>query len=80
MERKWNAYTTSTWINTTLIFIFLQQLKGGGEILRNFWGKLVAAEINIPLESMEKCMGKKQTVWRVYLLLMQRGAEAGVME
>ena len=43
-------------------------------------GKLVAAEVYIPLESMEKCMGKKQTVWRGCLLLMQRGAEAGVME
>ena len=58
----------------------LQQLKGGGEILWLFWGKLVVAEVNIPLESMEKCMDKKQTVWRECFLLMQWGAEAGVME
>ena len=45
-----------------------------------FWGKLIVAEVNIPSESMEKCMGKKQTVWRGCFLLMQRGAEAGVME
>ena len=45
-----------------------------------FWGKHVAAEVNIPLESMEKCIGKKQTVWRGCFLLMHWGAEAGVME
>jgi hypothetical protein len=53
---------------------------GGGEILRIFWGKLVVAEVNIPLDSMEKCIGKKQTVWRGCFLLMQWGAEAGVMK
>jgi hypothetical protein len=53
------------------IFYLLQQLMGGGEILRIFWGKLDEAEVNIPLESMEKCMGKKQTVWRGCFLLMQ---------
>jgi hypothetical protein len=66
--------------NQLYCLIELQQLMGGGEILRIFWGKLVATEVNIPLVSMEKCIGKKQTVWRGYFLLMQWGAEAGVME
>ena len=61
-------------------FYFSAQLLGGGEILWVLWGKLDVAEVSIPLESMEKCMGKKQTVWRDWFLLMQWGAEAGVME